>query len=382
MTQRSMFWSDNTGHGGPYAQDTLRLLFKTMTGNPPASYGVFASQLNNLTTTVASTDSLTIQSGRAVVDGTIYENDASLTRSAGGTPSAGTTGRLLVLRKNWAAQTITVEVVSSTDGVATIPSLTQTDGVTWEIPLYSFTIATSGVVTLVNDLRQMLYMGYSTNAYAKALLVSSRTILIDDDFAMLPVLNTLESDRIFLRTVSSGGTTTRVDGGAFEMTTSITTSDYEATMTSQTPLVKPSQNPRFIWIGVPGAGSARLAAQFYGLRDTAATTATVVPASQHTVGLYSTTTGQLQFYTSGASAATTTNLGTAPTAYTVYRIETMDAGASWHCYENETLVASHTTNVPGSSTPLYAFLGANGNAAAAPATTWKCDAVFLDCDRL
>jgi hypothetical protein len=72
------------------------------------------------------------------------------------TPVVGTTGGHVVLRADWTAQTVRAVAVRNTDGVAATPSLTQTASTTWEIRLATFSINTSGVIT-VTDARSFAH---------------------------------------------------------------------------------------------------------------------------------------------------------------------------------------------------------------------------------
>lgn len=88
---------------------------------------------------------LSVATGAAIVDGLFYENSAALNKTVT-TPSEGTTGGRIVLRADWAAQTVRAVVVLNTDGVADPPALTQTSGTTYEINLATFTITTGGEI--------------------------------------------------------------------------------------------------------------------------------------------------------------------------------------------------------------------------------------------
>ena len=146
MTERSLLWTNTGGDGGPYSQDQLRLLQKVLAGAGAVNEGVIGAQLNSLRPSSPGNNQVTIDTGRAMVDGTLYENDAALTINVT-IPVVGTTGKRLVLRKSWSAKTVRAVVISSADGTASLPALTQTDLTTWEIPIASFQHATSGVIS-------------------------------------------------------------------------------------------------------------------------------------------------------------------------------------------------------------------------------------------
>ena len=154
MAQRSMWWVDGVGDGGPYAQDThLRALMKALFGTLGANLGVLRGMLNDLAVTSTGNNNITVASGYALVDGSLYWNDASeaLTLTP---PTVGTTGKRVVLQKLWGGRTVRIAVVSSPDGTAANPALTQADGNTWEIPLASFSHATTGAISGLTSQRE------------------------------------------------------------------------------------------------------------------------------------------------------------------------------------------------------------------------------------
>ena len=153
MTETSMFWADGIGDGGPYSQDQLRLLYDALAGAEDANRGVFISQGNELDPSSTGNNNIRLAIGRAVVDGTLYENDAILDIVTA-SPVIGTTGRRCVLQKDWAARTVRAAIITSADGVGAIPALTQNDGTIWEIPICSFTITTGGVIGALTDERE------------------------------------------------------------------------------------------------------------------------------------------------------------------------------------------------------------------------------------
>ena len=153
MTEESMFWANGVGDGGPYSQDQLRLLYDALAGAEDADRGVLVTQGNELDPSSTGNNNIRLATGRAVVDGTLYENDAILDIVTA-SPAIGTTGRRCVLQKDWAARTVRAAIITSADGVGAIPALTQNDGTIWEIPICSFTITTGGVIGALTDQRQ------------------------------------------------------------------------------------------------------------------------------------------------------------------------------------------------------------------------------------
>lgn len=151
MTERSLWWSDGVGHGGPYSQDELRLLQQALAGGDD---GVLQGQRNDYAVSINGSQ-LRTASGRALVNGTLAESDANVDKTPS-TPSVGTTGLRIVLRKSWSARTVTVELLEASDGTATPPAVTQTDGTTWEISLATAEITTGGTLQNLVDTRSFI----------------------------------------------------------------------------------------------------------------------------------------------------------------------------------------------------------------------------------
>lgn len=165
MAEKSLFWYTNgftgdAGDGGaPYTQEEFRLFNHAWAAKNQANVGVFPGVLNELAVSGSATP-LSVNTGRAVVYGFPYWADASVSLAIT-TPSVGTTGGRVVLRANWTAQTVRATVILNTDGTATIPSMTQSAGSVWDIPLATFTVTTGGVITLT-DAREWALAGKPT----------------------------------------------------------------------------------------------------------------------------------------------------------------------------------------------------------------------------
>jgi hypothetical protein len=144
MTEQSMLWTTNgVGHGAaPYTREQANEFFRDFTITDPATMGPLKGIDNELVVSGTSSP-LAVATGKAVVYGYRYWNDASKNVTVA-TPAAGDTGGRIVLRANWASQLITAVVKLGNDGVPTIPSLVQSALTTWEISLASFVIDTSG----------------------------------------------------------------------------------------------------------------------------------------------------------------------------------------------------------------------------------------------
>ena len=180
MTELSRPWSGTTiGDAGPYSDDQWSDIFRTFLAHVIASQGVWEGQLNELIATGAVSP-VAINTGRALVDGVWYESDAS-EDIAIATPAVNPRVDRIVLRKDWALQTIRLTRIAGAESAAQVPpapALTQIDGTTWDLPLWQIHITTGGVITLWHDEREMI------GQYVPADFISDTEVLfVDDDFA-------------------------------------------------------------------------------------------------------------------------------------------------------------------------------------------------------
>lgn len=162
MTEKSWPWDTNPPTGGAGdgsaglneagAREMLSLYFRVQ---DPTEEGVSKGVLNELEVSGAASP-LSIASGSGVCYG-LYTNDAVVNIPVA-TPAVGTTGGRVVLQTNWAgvggapleART-RIAVKNSSDGDPSIPALTHSVGVTWEVSLATFQITTGGVITVTDD---------------------------------------------------------------------------------------------------------------------------------------------------------------------------------------------------------------------------------------
>lgn len=154
MAERSQFWTTNgTGDGAAEYTMTqwLEMLRDLFTSDRYASEGVIGGHSGELAVTGSSGSSptVTVATGAALVYGLYYQNTSPVTLSLT-KPSVGTTGGRVVLRADWALQTVRAIARQSADGTSTAPSLIQTPGTTFEISLATYTVTTSGTITLTD----------------------------------------------------------------------------------------------------------------------------------------------------------------------------------------------------------------------------------------
>lgn len=157
MTERSRFWDGlTTGDAtdAPYDASTKYAAVQSSLAHAAGMTnqgGVFPNQLNKLAPTAAGGNAspVLVDTGRALVHGQWYENDASIS-TAIPTPGGATRIDRLVLRKSWASETVRLTLIAGVEG-GSEPALTQSLGVTWDIPICSISITTGGVITLTDE---------------------------------------------------------------------------------------------------------------------------------------------------------------------------------------------------------------------------------------
>lgn len=154
MAQDSWLWTTGaTGDGAAAYTQAKVILWQRQSFCGADNEGVLKNYLNELATTGASSPVAT-NTGGAYVYGFPYNNSTSVD-TAIPTPSSNTRIDRLVLRANWSAQTVRITRIAGTEG-AGVPSITQVDGTTWDIPLYQASITTGGTITLTDE-REFLH---------------------------------------------------------------------------------------------------------------------------------------------------------------------------------------------------------------------------------
>ncbi len=156
MAEASYFWAttgtgDGTGAG--YSAANLFTIFRALlTGSSANAGGVAPDYLNKLAVSGTATP-VTVATGAALVYGCPYVNDVAVTVAIA-TPTTSTRIDRIVLRATWAAQTVRITRIAGTEG-AGAPSMTQSAGTTWDVPLATVSITTGGVIT-VTDAREWI----------------------------------------------------------------------------------------------------------------------------------------------------------------------------------------------------------------------------------
>lgn len=159
MTELSRVWTGITvgdATDAPYSDSDWWNYEKYQDGYGAsrANYGPFKG--NGTTTTESlqvdpnspAGQSVIVRVGSANVNGTVYTNDANLVLATAANASGNPRIDTVILRKDFAAQTIRAVVKQGTPAATPAPpAMTQTPGVTWEIPLADLTLA-NGYTTI------------------------------------------------------------------------------------------------------------------------------------------------------------------------------------------------------------------------------------------
>lgn len=160
MTENSRPWTGTaTGDAGPYSFSDWAILQQYISGTvggARANVGPFlgsgAQPYDGLRVTQHSAvnTQVTVGIGAAMVQGIFYLSDTAEDFTIAGNGSGNPRIDTVILRADYVAQTIRLAVLQgSTAPSPTPPTLTQTPGVTWEIPLANIAVA-SGFVSITN----------------------------------------------------------------------------------------------------------------------------------------------------------------------------------------------------------------------------------------
>jgi len=154
MTEISRFWDGNPGIGdgsvAPYDAGTE--FAEVMIGvaglsSDPDKGGVIGNVAGALNVTSPAAGQIRVSPGEALVYGTWYKNDANVDFTIA-TPATAARTDIVVVRKDWAAQTCRLAVVTGTEGSGP-PVLTQNVGTVWEIPVGRIDVDAGGIIVIV-----------------------------------------------------------------------------------------------------------------------------------------------------------------------------------------------------------------------------------------
>lgn len=129
MAETSLPWGGQvTGDCGPYDEQEWAQMMRDILSLDSKIHGVLNSYGSQLAPSQPSGTTVRIASGAAMVDGTFYRNTANIDFNV-----SAIGYYMIVLRKSWATQT--VRLVMLGPNPSTVPTLTRSAGVTWEIPI-------------------------------------------------------------------------------------------------------------------------------------------------------------------------------------------------------------------------------------------------------
>ena len=152
MAETSFYWGGTTigdATDSPYDNDEFSDIWRKLFQRDRTTQGPIDGYEDELAVSNPAGLTIRVPTGAALVDGKFYENDANIDTVLVA-PAVLTRVDRVVLRKLWGAQTVRVFIIAGVEG-AGVPSLTQNDGVTWDVPLAQVSITTGSVVTLTNE---------------------------------------------------------------------------------------------------------------------------------------------------------------------------------------------------------------------------------------
>jgi hypothetical protein len=228
MTERSRPW-DGTTTGdateAPYdAATEWGALFRALVPGFEQSIskgGVVmgASGFNDYVISTPSANVARVAPGRGWNQGTWHENDSNVDITIP-TPSVSTRIDRIVLRKSWAAQTVRLTRIAGTEG-AGAPALTQSYGITWDVPLWQVGITTGAVITFVDErIRPDRRLNPQGSAIDYFVLAHDDFIYVDATggarTVFLPAAAYMSGRVITVKKTDASGNTVTLDGNGAE----------------------------------------------------------------------------------------------------------------------------------------------------------------------
>jgi hypothetical protein len=155
MAESSGHWTTGAASGDSIASYTqaINSTIQKVIAACNGFEGVAPGYLNSLAGTVTGANTVSINTGAALVDGKYYDNTAAVSVNIPSAVGGGNT-RIdrIVLRASWASYTVRITRIAGTDAAApVVPAITQTSGTTYDILLYHALVTTAGAVTLTDE---------------------------------------------------------------------------------------------------------------------------------------------------------------------------------------------------------------------------------------
>ena len=159
MTERSRAWNGIvTGGSGPDSDHQWTDVWKTVHTPIIAEQGVFLDQLNELALSGLPISPVSIDTGRAFVNGLWYETDAAVAVTIS-TPGPNPRVARIVARADYTAQTVRIVAIAGTPAASPVPPALVQSGEPaglWDTPLHQVHITTGGVITVFRDERSFI----------------------------------------------------------------------------------------------------------------------------------------------------------------------------------------------------------------------------------
>lgn len=167
--QAYLFTTNGTGDGsaGGYTAANFFEIYRSLfTGAQATNKGGVAADFGGKLAVTGATSPVAVADGFALVYGIPYSNSASV-NVAIPTPASATRIDRIVLRASYSAQTVRITRIAGVEGAGSAPAMTQSAGVTWDIPLATVSITTGGAVTVTDAREWLRVVGDSGIATAK-----------------------------------------------------------------------------------------------------------------------------------------------------------------------------------------------------------------------
>ena len=152
MVETSHYWESTiTGDAtlAPYTPLVYSLLQKKTLSRENGE-GIIRNFLNTLNVS-GSVGGITVNTGGALVEGTFYINSSQVTKSMA-TPVSNPRIDRIILRKDYLAQTIRIEMLTGTENAKPVaPDVSIIEGTKYEISLATALITTGGDITVTPD---------------------------------------------------------------------------------------------------------------------------------------------------------------------------------------------------------------------------------------
>ena len=154
MAEFSMWWTTGgAGDGSATYTRSDHAMWAKVLASCNGLEGVAPNYLNKLAGTVTALNTVSINTGGALVDGKIYNNSSAVSVTIPSAVGGGNT-RIdrIVARADWTAQTVRITRIAGTDAAApTAPAKSSSSGTLYDILLYQALVDTAGTVILTDE---------------------------------------------------------------------------------------------------------------------------------------------------------------------------------------------------------------------------------------